>query len=162
MKSFSTLHRVSHSAANMFALVGDVERYPEFLPLCEGLTVQSREPGENGGEILLADMTVAYKMFHETFASRVTLDPEAPQVLVENVDGPFRHLENRWQFTPVAEDACDIEFYVAYEFASRSMQVLAGAVFEKAFRKFVHAFEERANIVYRTPGIASAPGVTAS
>ncbi len=157
MQTFSTIHRVSHSAGNMFALVADVERYPEFVPLCQGLVVKRRETSEGGQDILLADMTVAYKFFHETFTSRVTLDPAAHQVLVEYVDGPFRHLENRWSFSPAGDSACDVDFYVAYEFASRSMQILTGAVFEKAFRKFVYAFEERADLVYRQPGRDGAP-----
>lgn len=151
MPDFTTQHRVAHSAANMYALVADVERYPDFVPLCEALRVHKREAGEGGADVLLADMTVAYKFFNETFTSRVILDPSVPRVDVENVDGPFRHLINRWRFVDAGPSGCDIDFHVSYEFSSRAMQLLAGAVFDKAFRKFVNAFEERADQVYGRP-----------
>lgn len=151
MKTFQTTRRVGHSAKNMFALVADVERYPEFLPLCKALKLRSRET-VHGKEVLTADMTVAYKLFRETFTSRVTLDPEAGQVLVDYLGGPFRHLDNRWDFRIAGEGACDVEFYIAYEFGSRPLELLMGAVFEQAFRKFAESFEQRANEVYGTAG----------
>ena len=98
MPMFNSTRRVKHSPEQMFALVADVEKYPQFLPLCEGLTVRRRTPREGGGEVLLADMSVGYKAIHETFTSRVTLDPANLKILVEYVDGPFRYLENRWIF----------------------------------------------------------------
>ena len=100
MPMFNSTRRVKHSPAEMFALVADVEKYPQFLPLCEGLVVRRRTPREGGGEVLLADMTVGYKAIRETFTSRVTLDPANLKILVEYVDGPFRYLENRWSFRP--------------------------------------------------------------
>jgi len=148
MKKFQSTHRIAYSAEQMFALVADIERYPEFLPLCKALVIRSRGENGQGQEQLTADMTVAYKMFQESFTSRVTLLPDIPQVLVEYVDGPFRHLENRWTFKRAGDFCCDIDFFIEYEFASTAMQLLVGSVFEKAFRKFVGAFEERAGQVY--------------
>ncbi|MEC9367827.1 MAG: type II toxin-antitoxin system RatA family toxin [Pseudomonadota bacterium] len=149
MRQFTTSHIVAHSARDMFRLVADVDAYPEFLPLCEELTVRGRS-SEGGCEALVADMTVAYKFFRETFTSRVTIDPSHLKILVEYLDGPFRHLENRWQFRPLSEEGCEVDFYIEYEFASRSMQILMGAMFEKAFLKFTTAFEARADEIYGT------------
>jgi coenzyme Q-binding protein COQ10 len=150
MQTFQTTRRVRHSADEMFALVAAVEDYPKFVPLCEQLRVRGRE--ETGdAQVLVADMTIAYKFLRETFASRVTIEPKERQILVEYLDGPFRHLENRWRFEAVADTICDIDFYIAYEFRSRSLQLLMGAMFDKAFRKFVLAFEERADVVYGRP-----------
>ena len=98
MPQFSTTRRVRHSAADMFDLVADVERYPEFVPLCRALKVRQRIPEPEGVEILVADMTVAYKLIRETFTSRVTLDRPNLQILVEYLEGPFSQLENRWTF----------------------------------------------------------------
>lgn len=147
MRTFETTRHVAHSAQDMFALVADVERYPEFVPLCKAIALRGREETD-GHEVLIADMTVAYNLFHETFASRVTLDRDTPQILVEYLDGPFTHLENRWSFQDTGEGTSDIEFYLAYEFRSRSMQMLMGAMFDQAFGKFAEAFERRADEVY--------------
>ena len=147
MPMFNSTRRVRHSPEQMFALVADVETYPQFLPLCEGLVVRRRTPREGGGEVLLADMTVGYKAIRETFTSRVTLDPDNLKILVEYVDGPFRYLENRWTFKP-HEAGCEIGFFISYEFASRMLGLLMGAMFDKAFRKFAEAFEKRAELVY--------------
>lgn len=148
MPEFHTVHRVEHSASDMFALVADVERYPEFVPLCSALHIREGRTNQNGVDILIADMTVSYKLLEETFTSRVTLDRTHHKVDVEYVDGPFRHLVNRWRFKEVSPTSCDVDFYVSYEFASRSLQFLVGAVFDRAFRKFVDAFEARADKVY--------------
>ena len=148
MPMFNTTRRVRHTPQQMFALVADVESYPQFLPLCEGLVVKRRTPREGGGEVLLADMTVGYKAIRETFTSRVTTDPKNLKILVEYVDGPFRHLENRWSFRPTPDDGCEIGFFISYEFASRMLGLLMGTMFDKAFRKFAEAFERRADQVY--------------
>ena len=144
---FNSTRRVRHSPEQMFALVADVEKYPQFLPLCEGLTMRRRTPREGGGEVLLADMSVGYKAIRESFTSRVTLDPENLKILVEYVDGPFRYLENRWTFKP-HEAGCEVGFFISYEFASRMLGLLMGAMFDKAFRKFAEAFEKRADAIY--------------
>ena len=147
MPQFRTKRLVQHSAADMFDLVADVERYPEFVPLCQSLRVRERTPNE-GTETLVADMTVAYNVMRETFVSRVTLDRPNLKIQVEYLDGPFSHLDNRWTFTPTGERTCEVEFFIAYEFRSRVLGMLMGAMFEAAFRRFAGAFERRADAVY--------------
>ena len=102
-------------------------------------------------------MTVAYKFFRETFTSRVTLDSKAGKVLVEYIDGPCRYMENKWNFRPAGEGACDVEFDITYEFGSLPMQVMMGAMFDSAFGKFAEAFEERADEVYGSTGQTARP-----
>jgi coenzyme Q-binding protein COQ10 len=148
MPQFSTMHRVRHSAAHMFDLVADVERYPEFVPLCRSLKIRKRIPEPEGVDILIANMTVAYKFIHETFTSRVTLDRPNLQILVEYLEGPFSRLENRWTFHPTGEQGCDVEFFISYEFKSRTLGLLMGMMFDVAFRRFAAAFERRADVVY--------------
>ncbi len=148
MPQFSTKRRVQHSAADMFALVADVEHYPEFVPLCRSLRVRQRTTDGEGRDVIVADMTVAYKLIHETFTSRVTLDRNKQEILVEYLQGPFRKMNNRWRFLPAGEAACEVEFFIAYEFRSRTLGLLMGAMFETAFRRFSAAFERRADQVY--------------
>jgi coenzyme Q-binding protein COQ10 len=149
MPELSTTRRVQHAASKMFDLVADVEQYPEFVPLCESLRVRKRVR-EGDKDIVVADMTVAYKLVRQTFTSRVTLDRANMEILVEYLEGPFRRLNNRWRFRPAGERACDVEFYIAYEFRSRTLGMLMGAVFDSAFRRFASAFEQRADRVYGT------------
>jgi coenzyme Q-binding protein COQ10 len=150
MPELSTTRRVRHTASEMFDLVADVERYPEFVPLCESLRVRRRtKDGDN--DVIVADMTVAYKLIRETFTSRVTLDRANLQILVEYLEGPFRRLNNRWTFRAAGgEHSCDVGFFISYEFRSRTLGMLMGAVFDAAFRKFSAAFEQRADQVYGT------------
>ena len=148
MPQFSDKRRVRHSAADMFDLVADVERYPEFVPLCRELKVRRRIQEPEGVEIIVAEMTVAYKLVREKFSSRVTLDHPNLQILVEYLEGPFSHLENRWTFRPVGERLCDVEFFISYEFRSRMLGMLMGTMFDMAFRRFAHAFEQRADRIY--------------
>jgi coenzyme Q-binding protein COQ10 len=148
MPQFKTVRRVRHSAADMFALVADVERYPEFVPLCHALKVLRRAESGEGMQILTASMTVAYKLVRETFSSQVTLDRPRSTILVEYLDGPFSHLDNRWNFRTLPQGGCEVAFFISYEFRSRTLALLAGAVFEAAFRKFVEAFEQRADAIY--------------
>jgi len=156
MPSFRTARHVRHSAPDMFELVADVERYPEFVPLCERLVVRKREALDSERSILVVDMTVAYKVFRETFVSKVTLDRPKLEILVEYLDGPFRTLENRWTFKPEVERACEVEFFIDYEFRSRTLGLLMGSVFEAAFRRFAEAFERRADKIYGAGNAARA------
>ena len=149
MPEISTTRRVHHAASEMFDLVADVEHYPEFVPLCESLRVRKRLQ-EGGKDIVVADMTVAYKLLRQTFTSRVTLDRANLQILVEYLEGPFRQLNNRWSFRAAGDRLCDVDFYIAYEFRSRTLGALMGTVFDAAFRRFASAFEQRANQVYGT------------
>jgi coenzyme Q-binding protein COQ10 len=147
MPHFVTTRSVRHSAAQMFDLVADVERYPEFVPMCESLKVRRRTVGVNGSEVLVADMAIGYKMIRESFTSRVALDRAGLKILVEYVDGPFSHLENRWSFKDT-EQGSDVTFDIDYAFRSRMFQMLAGAVFDTVVRKMVQAFETRAEAIY--------------
>ena len=148
MPEFSTERRVRHSAADMFELVADVKKYPEFVPLCSALTVKSRSEKDDGTIVLVADMTVAYKIVHETFTSRVTLDRPNLEIFVDYLSGPFKRMHNRWIFQSAGESACDVEFFITYEFRSRTLAMLMGAMFDAAFRRFAAAFERRADAVY--------------
>ncbi len=148
MPEFSTIRRVRHNASDMFDLVADVERYPEFLPLCSGMKLRSRKDGPEGVVVIVADMTVAYKLIRETFRSRATLDRANLRILVEYLEGPFSRMENRWEFHQVQEKLCDVKFFISYEFRSRMLGILMGAMFETAFRRFALAFEQRADKVY--------------
>jgi coenzyme Q-binding protein COQ10 len=148
MPRFRTTRRVRHSASDMFDLVADMERYPEFLPLCQANRVRKRVQSGEGIETVVAEMTVAYKLIHETFTSRVTLDRPNLQILVEYLDGPFSRMENRWDFHPVSERLCEVEFFITYEFRSRMLAMLMGSMFDLAFRRFATAFEDRADLVY--------------
>jgi coenzyme Q-binding protein COQ10 len=159
MPSFSTTRRVPFTPRQMFDLVADVERYPEFLPLCEGLTIKQREC-EGDRQILMAEMTVGYRAIRETFASRVVLDPARLQVRAGSppgyAGGPFRQLENRWSFAD-APDGCDVRFFISYEFRSLMLQMLVGSLFDRVFRRYTLAFEERARVVYGPAGAGSVP-----
>jgi coenzyme Q-binding protein COQ10 len=148
MPQFSTKRHVQHSASEMFDLVADVEHYPEFVPLCRSLRVRKRSTDSEGRDVVIADMTVAYKLIYETFTSRVTLDRPSLEILVEYLEGPFRKMNNRWRFHPAGSDACDVEFFINYEFRSRTLGLLMGAMFDAAFRRFSAAFEQRADQIY--------------
>jgi coenzyme Q-binding protein COQ10 len=148
MPRVSNKRRVNHSASQMFDLVADVERYPEFVPLCRSLKIRQRTQQADGTEIVVADMTVSFKLIKESFTSRVTLDRARLQILVEYLKGPFSSLENRWSFEPRGEGACDVTFYLAYEFKSRMLALLMGSMFDAAFARFATAFEKRADVIY--------------
>ncbi|MGV1793891.1 type II toxin-antitoxin system RatA family toxin [Rhizobium lusitanum] len=147
MPQFETHRPVPHSPDQMFDLVADVERYPEFLPLCDALVVRSRK--ERDGKILLiADMTVGYKAIRETFTTQVLLNKAERAIDVKYIDGPFKYLDNRWRFTPSENGGCVIDFFIDYEFKSRILGALMGSMFDRAFRMFTDAFETRANKIY--------------
>jgi coenzyme Q-binding protein COQ10 len=148
MPQFSTKRRVRHAAQNMFDLVADVEKYPEFVPLCEAMRVRSNTDKGEGVSVLVAEMTVAYKLIRQTFTSRVTLDRPKLAILVEYLNGPFSRMQNRWAFVPTGEQSCQVEFFIDYEFRSRAFAMLMGAMFDTAFRRFAAAFEKRADEVY--------------
>lgn len=149
MPTFSIKRPVPFTADEMFAVVADVENYPEFLPFCTGLVVLKREP-DGDGECITARMSVGYKAIAESFTSRVTTRPSQKRIDVAYLDGPFKYLENRWEFVDAAGSAraSVIDFYIRYEFKSRMLGLLVGAMFDQAFRSFAEAFEKRAHHVY--------------
>jgi coenzyme Q-binding protein COQ10 len=155
MPQFANKRRVRHSAEKMFDLVADVERYPQFVPLCQSLKVRQRTQNEDGTETIVADMTAAFQLVRETFTTRVTLDRPNLKIMVEYLKGPFSKLENRWTFEPKDDNSCDVGFFIAYEFKSRMLAVLMGAMFDAAFQRFAAAFEKRADAVYGTPRVGA-------
>lgn len=157
MPRFETRRLVPFTAAEMFDVVADVEAYPAFLPLCESLEILRREQSA-AGAVLIARMGVGYKAIRESFTSRVTLGDDRSHVLVEYLDGPFHHLENRWRFADTGPGASSIDFFIEYEFRSAMLGLLMGAMFDKAFRKFAEAFEARARHVYGAAGRRSPAG----
>jgi coenzyme Q-binding protein COQ10 len=148
MPSFSSKRRVLHSAPQMFDLVADMERYPEFVPLCQSLKIRQRIPKPDGTEVVVSDMTVSFKLVRETFTSQVTLDRPNLKILVEYLRGPFSNLENRWIFEPKDDNACEVRFFLSYEFKSRMLALLMGSMFDTAFQRFSAAFEKRADAIY--------------
>ena len=149
MPKYETTRNVGHPPEKMFSLVADVEQYPEFVPLCEALTVRSRKE-RDGQAILIADMTVGYKAIRETFTSQVHLKPAKMIIDVKYLDGPFRYLTNEWSFEPVGNGSL-IHFFIDYEFKSRIFGALMGTMFDRAFRMFADAFEKRADAIYGRP-----------
>ena len=148
MPQFTTKRRVRHAAAEMFDLVANVENYPEFVPMCSGMHVRSTTEKEDGVIVLVATMTVSYKLIHQSYTSRATLDKPNLTILVEYLDGPFRYMQNRWTFRATDPGTCEVEFFIDYEFKSRTLSMLVGAVFETVFRRMAAAFEARADEVY--------------
>lgn len=147
MPQYETVRVVRHPPEKMFALVADIERYPEFLPMCEALAVRSRRE-RDGVTLLVADMTVGYKAIRETFTSQVVLKPAENLIDVKYIDGPFKYLTNRWLFLPAADGGSEVHFFIDYEFRNRILGALMGAMFDRAFRLFAEAFEKRADLVY--------------
>ena len=133
---------VPHAADVMYAVVADVEKYPEFLPWCLALRVLSREQVK-GRDVLLAEMLVGFGALRERYTSRVVLDPAARTVDVTQADGLFRQLETHWQFTPMGE-GCRADFSIAFEFKNPLLDAVAGRAFEQALLKLTDAFEARA------------------
>ena len=150
MPKFKTSRTVSHTADQMFQLVADIERYPEFVPLCQSLRVLKREEGANGLPVVSARMTVAYKMLQESFTSKVELDAENKLINVSYVDGPFKFLRNHWRFEDLPQGGSKVHFDIEYEFKSKMLSMVMGSVFDKAFRMFAGAFEARADKIYGT------------
>ncbi len=152
MPTFQTTQVVPFTAQQMFELVADIEAYPEFLPLCEALRIRDRRSTADGHPQLVADMTCGYKAIRETFTSQVTLQPQRQEILVEYIDGPFSHLYNQWRFedapSSYAPGGSAVHFDIDYAFKSPMLGMLVGAMFDRAFRRFLVAFEQRAADVY--------------
>jgi len=131
-----------YTPEKLYDLVSDVEKYPDFLPWCIALRVRSREV-----KMINADMIIGFKVFREKFTTRVTLNPSR-RIDVEYLDGPFKYLNNHWIFKPIDDGACEIDFYVNFEFKSILLQKAIGAVFNEAVQKMINAFEARAHRIY--------------
>jgi coenzyme Q-binding protein COQ10 len=140
----------------MFDLVADVGRYAEFLPWVVGVRVKSNSETE-----MVADLLVGFKALREKFTSRVTKD-RPNRIRVEYLEGPLAHLSNDWQFRPDGKGGCLVDFAVDFAFRSRMFEALAGQMFDRALRKMIGAFEERAAVLYAGSSSGSASGSISS
>ncbi|APZ54361.1 type II toxin-antitoxin system RatA family toxin [Salipiger abyssi] len=149
MPTHSETKHLPYTAQQMYDLVADVGRYPEFLPWTAAARIRSRE--EHGDhEVMLADLVISFKVFRERFGSRVTLYPQESRIDTEYLDGPFRHMISKWQFEDKAEGGVDVHFFVDFEFKNRILQGAAGMFFYEAMQRIVRAFERRAADLYGT------------
>ena len=147
MPTHAEKRRMPYSADQMYALIADIETYPEFLPWCSGCRIRDKRE-EGTRKIVDADLIISFKVFRERFGSRVTMDPQANEIIVEYLDGPFKYLKNHWRFQPVSDTECEVDFFVDFEFKSRTLQAIIGVVFGEAMRRIVRAFEDRAKVLY--------------
>ncbi len=135
-----------YSPEQLYALVADIEKYPEFLPWCIGARIRERRPTE-----VIADLVIGFKMIRERFTSRVTLTPPSegvvPRIEVAYIDGPMRHMSNKWVFNAQPGGTL-IDFHVEFEFRSKILETLIGALFHEAVKRMVNAFETRAAKLY--------------
>ncbi|HEX5321529.1 MAG TPA: type II toxin-antitoxin system RatA family toxin [Stellaceae bacterium] len=131
-----------YSQEQMFALVADVEKYPEFLPWCVGARIREKRP-----ELIVADLIIGFRLIRERFTSRVTLQRPS-SIDVAYTDGPFRYLNNHWGFEPTPSGGCRLDFFVDFEFKSKLLQKVIEALFGEAVKRMVAAFETRARQLY--------------
>jgi len=144
MPTHSETRTLPYTARQMYDLVADVARYPEFLPWTAAARIRSRTPHEDGSELIEADLVISFKVFRERFGSRVRLDPAAMTIDTSYLDGPFRHMHSQWAFRDVGEGRCEVAFFVDFEFRNAILQKVIGVVFDEAMRRVVRAFEARA------------------
>jgi coenzyme Q-binding protein COQ10 len=146
MPTHAEKRRLPYTPEQLFDLVADIERYPEFLPWCVGARIRER----NGNEIV-SDLLIGYKMVRERFTSRVVLDKPG-RIDVSYSEGPFKYLTNHWLFIRQPDGSCLIDFYVDFEFRSRMLQKIIEVFFNEAVKRMVGAFETRAHKLYGNEG----------
>ncbi|MBM9595549.1 type II toxin-antitoxin system RatA family toxin [Roseitranquillus sediminis] len=154
MPTHSEIRRLPYTADEMYALVADVESYPQFLPWCAAARVRDRRD-EGDHEVMDADLVISFKVFRERFGSRVTLWPGERKIDTEYLDGPFRYMESTWRFRD-APEGCEVDFFVDFEFRNRVLQGVIGVVFNDAMQRIVRAFERRAAALYGSGGASAA------
>ncbi|PVA11727.1 ubiquinone-binding protein [Pelagivirga sediminicola] len=147
MPTHSETRQLPYSAQQMYDLVADVDNYPEFLPWNSAARVRSRTPQDDGSEVMEADLVISFKVFREKFTSRVVLWPAEKKIDTKYLDGPFKHMISKWQFTDT-EGGCAVDFHVDFEFRNRLLQSAAGLFFYEAMQRIVRAFERRAHELY--------------
>jgi|SRR6056297_620072 coenzyme Q-binding protein COQ10 len=148
MPTHSETRALPYSAAEMYDLVADVARYPDFIPWISASRVRTVTP-QGDHDVMIADLVIGFKMFRERFQSRVTLWETARRIDTEYVDGPFKHMISNWEFVDTAT-GCDVRFKVDFEFKNRLLQGAAGLFFHEAMQRIVRAFEARAQTLYET------------
>ncbi len=146
MPTHSETKRLPYTPQQMYDLVADVAKYPEFLPWCAAARIRSRTK-QGASEIMEADLVISFKVFRERFGSRVTLWPDDKRIDTEYVDGPFRYLQSNWSFSE-ADGGTDVSFFVDFEFRNKVLQSVIGVVFHDAMQRVVRAFERRAADLY--------------
>ena len=144
MPSHSETRHLPYQPRQMYDLVADVARYPEFLPWCAAARIRRQD---GAAEVMEADLVIRFKVFSERFGSRVTLFPDEMRIVTEYLDGPFKFLKSEWTFSE-ATGGCDISFYVDFEFKNAVLQKVIGLVFNEAMHRIVRAFEARAQELY--------------
>lgn len=147
MPTHAEKRTMPYTADQMYDLVGDVASYPKFLPWCSAARISKRVELEDSIQ-LDADLVISFKLFREKFGSRVTLHPEPKRIDVVYLDGPFKYLNNHWQFVDLENGACEVDFFVDFEFKSKVLQAVIGVVFGEAMQRIVKAFETRADDLY--------------
>lgn len=137
-----------YDAAQIYDLVADIARYPEFLPWTAAARIRSRTGRPDGAEVVEAELVISFKLFRENFGSRVTLWPAENRIVTEYLDGPFRQLHSEWRLQDRPEGGCTADFFVEFEFRNIVLAKLAGVFFDEAMRRVVRAFEARAKALY--------------
>ena len=145
-------HRtLPYTARQIYDLVADVARYPEFLPWTAAARIRSLSPlegGSEGAEVMEADLVISFKVFRERFGSRVTLFPAEGRIETQYIDGPFKYLHSTWEMRDRDEGGCEVRFHVDFEFRNALLAKIVGVVFDEAMRRVVGAFERRAKALY--------------
>ncbi len=147
MPTHSETRVLPYSARQMYDLVADVAKYPEFLPWCAAARVRCLR-NEGARDIMHADLVISFKVFRERFASRVVLWPEDLRVDTQYLDGPFKHMKSTWAFTALENGGCEVHFFVDFEFRNVILQGIIGLVFNEAMLRIVRAFETRAAVLF--------------
>lgn len=148
MPRHSETRQLPYSARQMYDLVADVARYPEFLPWTSAARIRSVTPEPDGSKVMEADLVISFKVFRERFGSRVVLWPEVLKIDTEYLDGPFKFMRSNWAFVDRDDGGSDVSFFVDFEFKNAILQALIGVVFDEAMRRVVRAFEARAARLY--------------
>ena len=142
MYKYNDVKEMDYSATNMYNLVKDIEKYPEFLPWCNGVRITSVQGNE-----ILADIIVGFSGINEKFTSRVNFDDKNKKIVVKYEDGPFKYLENHW-FFECLDNKTKVHFYIEFKFKSKILDIVLSPIFETVIKKMILAFEKRADELY--------------
>jgi coenzyme Q-binding protein COQ10 len=150
MPTHSETRELPYTADQMYNLVADVAKYPEFLPWTAAARIR-RDEDMGDHRVMDADLVISFKVFRERFTSRVVLWPEEHKIDTEYIDGPFKYMMSNWKFDPL-ENGCRVHFHVDFEFRNAILQGIIGVVFNEAMQRVVRAFEDRAKALYGPQG----------
>jgi coenzyme Q-binding protein COQ10 len=150
MSHHAETRTLPYTADQMYALVADVARYPEFLPWCAAARIH-RHDDKGDHSVMEADLVISFKVYREKFTSRVTLWPDPRRIETTYIDGPFKQMNSVWNFAD-APGGCEVSFTTDFEFKNRILQAVIGVVFNEAMQRVVRAFEARAAALYGPAG----------